>query len=75
MSLLARFAADVMLACAAAGPGSATAASPSASNTIAAPDGAAGHGAAPDAGLEAAVAAEVDAASGLTMRLRELCAL
>ena len=60
---------------AAAGPGSATAGSPLASSTSAAPDGAAGHEAATDEGLEAAVAAEVDAAGGLTMRLRELCAL
>jgi hypothetical protein len=64
-----------MLGPAAAGPGSATATGPSASNLTAAHDGAAGHEPATDEGLEAAVAAEVDAASGLTMRLRELCAL
>lgn len=55
------------------GPSSAIAASPSAGVPVQPPAGGAED--ATDEGLEAAVAAEVDAASGLTARLRELCAL
>lgn len=59
---------------ASSGPGSVPTASPAAALSAVAPIDAV-RGDATDEGLEAAVAAEVDAASGLTVRLRELCAL